>query len=371
MSDYKSLELSEVKDISEDYYQSRSRKTEPQDNPTIVLVGAQPGAGKTNIAISMRNELSAQGGFIHVDADRMREKIYLGDSNPTSAQTQADAGKLVASLRSMAIDNKRNILEEGTFRNSESVDKFINDRHKDGYKVELAGVATSRVESVLGIYQRYELQHLPQDANPRFVPIKYHDEAMEGFDKTVATLSEKFDRVRIFQRSGDVLYDSQSNNNKYATPLEAIYEGRKVDDRRLKAISDSWERVEFLAEERKAPAAYKREIEGHKKDVADIIQSRLHEHSMKNVDKHLRVLVQDKRFDNQNDKDLLRAAYFRGMHEKSAEFKGEPTRFQVYDSAMAAKQLDLPHVVDLLDHKVDRNEGKSIPRSQDEPGHSL
>ncbi len=66
----------------------------------------------------VKAELTMQGGCVHVDADRMRERIRVGDSKPTSEQTQADAGRLVAVLRDQAIQGCRNIVEEGTFRGS-------------------------------------------------------------------------------------------------------------------------------------------------------------------------------------------------------------------------------------------------------------
>ncbi len=174
MVDYKPLTDNEVRDTAVAYYTERQGKSLAKENPIIVLVGGQPGAtcgskmSKSTASSMVKAELAMQGGYVHVDADRMRERIRVGDSKPTSEQTQADAGRLVAVLRDQAIQGRRNIVEEGTFRDPDSTGKFVQALSERGYKVELFAVATSREESLLGIYQRHELQRMqPGGANPR------------------------------------------------------------------------------------------------------------------------------------------------------------------------------------------------------------
>lgn len=111
MPAYVPLSDAEVGEIALAYFSGRQAKTQAQEHPTILLVGGQPGAGKSAAAAVARSELVAQGGFIHVDADRMRERIRIGDSKPPSEQTQADAGRLVTSLRELATQGRRNVVE--------------------------------------------------------------------------------------------------------------------------------------------------------------------------------------------------------------------------------------------------------------------
>lgn len=222
MADYKPLTDNEVRETAGAYYAERQAKSLPQEQPAIVLVGGQPGAGKSAASSMVKAELAMQGGYVHVDADRMRERIRVGDSKPTSEQTQADAGRLVATLRDQAIQGRRNIVEEGTFRSPDGAGKFVQGLQERGYKVELFAVATTREESLLGIYQRHELQHAAGGANPRFVSEKYHDEAMQGFESTLARTAAQLDRVRVADRSGAVLYDSAIQTNKQPNALEAL-----------------------------------------------------------------------------------------------------------------------------------------------------
>ena len=232
MAGYQPLTSDEVHDGAKAYFDERKDKSQSLVEPLHILVGGQPGAGKTQASFLARGELAQQGGFIHVDADRMREQIPLGSTKPTSEQTQADAGRLVAELRSLATLSKRNIIEEGTFRDAEGADKFIKGRQAQGYKVELLAVATPREESLLGIYQRFEHQHQLGSENPRFVPEKYHDDTMRGFENTLAR-SASIDRVRVIDRAGQVLFDTQAQHNKQANAIEALAAGRKLTDMTL------------------------------------------------------------------------------------------------------------------------------------------
>lgn len=178
MAAYIELSAERAQQIGDDYFREREAKALPAEQPTMVLVGGQPGAGKSAAADNVRDEFKKLGGYVHVDADRLRDEIPLPrGSHPTSEETQNDARRLVQILRTHAIDQRLNIIEEGTYRDANAVQKFVSDRNADGYKVEMMAVATPREESLLGVYQRYEMQHLIDAPNPRFVPEKYHDEA--------------------------------------------------------------------------------------------------------------------------------------------------------------------------------------------------
>ncbi len=103
-----------------------------------------------------------------------------------------------------------------------------------GYKVELFAVATPREESLLGIYQRHEMQHAAGGANPRFVSEKYHDEAMQGFESTLDRAAAQLDRVRVADRSGTVLYDSVIQGNQHRNAPGPYLEAVISHARRLK-----------------------------------------------------------------------------------------------------------------------------------------
>jgi 2-phosphoglycerate kinase len=80
ISEYKNLTDAQIQAISAKYFSVREAKSKVQGKPAIVFIGAQPGAGKSAAAQMVRRELVKQGGYIHVDADRMREEIPIKGS---------------------------------------------------------------------------------------------------------------------------------------------------------------------------------------------------------------------------------------------------------------------------------------------------
>jgi UDP-N-acetylglucosamine kinase len=363
---YQPLSDAEVREIASAYFSDRQAKTQAQDRPTIVLVGGQPGAGKSVAAAAVRSELAAQGGFIHVDADRMRERIRIGDSKPPSEQTQADAGRLVTSLRELAMQGRRNMVEEGTFRNADGAGKFIQSLREQGYRVELVAVATPREESLLGIYQRHELQHAAGSNNPRFIAESYHDEALQGFDSTVARTAAQLDRVRVVNRAGELMYDSRSPRNSQANAVEALAAARAVTDARLNAIGKAWVAVEAAAAGRGAPSGYLDAIAGHGRRIEDMQKARIHDHAMSRLDANAVTLVSDSRFAQHTGGELAKAAYFRGFHEKACEFKGVAPDLNKYDATSANRAMlrQFPDVVELEGSPVQRRHNKGEGLSQ-------
>ncbi|MDR1051688.1 MAG: zeta toxin family protein [Deltaproteobacteria bacterium] len=224
---YQPLGDAKVSEIVRAYYEKRAARTKPQNEPVMVLIGAQPGAGKSRAATMMRAELSMRGGYVHVDADRMREEINTQGARPSSQETQMDAGKLAQALRAQAMTGRRNVLEEGTFRDSRLAAEFIGTVKKAGYRMEMVAVAIPREESLLGIYQRYEYQHQTNVDNPRFVEESYHDAAMGGFERNLAENAGRFARVRIVNRDCQVLFDSARQPGLSA--IEALKDAQRLD----------------------------------------------------------------------------------------------------------------------------------------------
>ncbi|WP_186057461.1 zeta toxin family protein, partial [Burkholderia gladioli] len=98
-----------------------------QAAPTAILLGGQPGAGKTALARQAMAELGARGGAVLIDADRMRENLpqysQLLRQNPQHAAdlTHVEAGRWSGRLTSAASEARRNLVIDGTMRNPESL----------------------------------------------------------------------------------------------------------------------------------------------------------------------------------------------------------------------------------------------------------
>lgn len=364
MAAYVGLSSEEVNEVAQRFYDSRKLKSESRDNPKIVLIAAQPGAGKTVAAARVKEELQKEGGFVHVDADKMRHMINLDGAKATSQETQADAGAIANSVRAKAVEGRRNIIEEGTFRNADALSAYIDKARKSGYSLEMVAVATNREESILGIHQRYERQHEAGVDNPRFVTTEYHDSAMKGFDATIATQGDKLDLLRVIRRDGELIYDSSKENN-FGSPLQAINNGRYLSDEKVKEIAKSWDKVLSSAEDRGAEKEYIDSIGEHKNRVEDLKKERIHSHAIEAIDSNLSELNKDRRFDDKKSDDLLKTAYYRGFHEKSAFFHEAKPDFQKFDSASVNTNLieSLPDIEELQVLQYERAHEKNNKNS--------
>jgi UDP-N-acetylglucosamine kinase len=147
----------------------------------------------------------------------------------------------------------------------------------------MLAVATPREESLVGIYQRFEQQHEQGTENPRFVPEKYHDDTIRGFENTLAKAAS-IDRVRVIDRTGQVLFDSHVQHNKQANAIEALAAGRKLTDTKLADITKTWAAVESAAKQRNAPGSYLDAVSGHTQRLEDMQKERIHAHTMKKLD---------------------------------------------------------------------------------------
>jgi hypothetical protein len=270
MNGYKNLTDLGIQSISAKYFEERKGKSKAQEKPAIVFIGAQPGAGKSTAAKMVRRELDKEGGYIHVDADRMRERIPTHDCKPTSQETQLDAGRLANALRILALKNRRNIIEEGTLRIPGIMANVVEMAHNLGYTAKLVAVATHREESLLGIYERFERQHSNPALNPRFVSEDYHEGALIGFTNNLALDAKLFDKVRVVSRDGQTLFDSAAQENRYANAYEALMKGRELTPERIDALAKGWERVKEMSEKRRAPPDYLEQIGKHVKQVCEL-----------------------------------------------------------------------------------------------------
>lgn len=202
----------------------------------------------------------------------MREEIPNAGNFPSNV-TQEDAGKLVANLRNHVIADKRNFVEEGTFRNSNVVRNAIDSLKSYGYRVEMVAVTASFEQSLLGIYERYERQIDKKSQFPRLVPEDYHQMAFDGFTKTIQENAEVFDCVRVVNRNGQILFDSQKADNTQ-TAYEALQSGRKMSVRDWQEVQTGWERVIESAKQRgNATEQYMADITAHKNRVSAALRA--------------------------------------------------------------------------------------------------
>jgi len=241
------ISLDEAREIANDYLVTSGvlDKTAPQKTPTFLLIAAQPGSGKTGLASASKSYLRERGGYVHIDADRLREALpyypALAQQDPlnASARSQHDAGLCVQELRKRAVEEKRNVMEEGTFRSPDNAERFVLALKDAGNRVELRILAVPPDQSLLGIYQRYE-QQIAGGIAPRNVKDAYHDAAIAGLKQTIVRVEGLVDRCTVYHREGHVLHDSVNDNGSCLPVVESAHNTTSPHQKAVNATEWGW-----------------------------------------------------------------------------------------------------------------------------------
>jgi hypothetical protein len=131
------------------------------DKPKLILLGGQPGSGKTRSLVSgAESDLAASGRPMLIDAD---------------------------------------------------------------YEIEARVLAIDGNTSWLGVLYRYE-QKKSKRQDARMTPRAVHDHAVDGIPKTLAVIETdaRVGRIKIVARGGKVLFDSAGESNEYESASKAL-----------------------------------------------------------------------------------------------------------------------------------------------------
>ncbi len=203
-----------------------------QAAPRAILLGGQPGAGKTALARQAVSELGERGGAVLIDADRMRENLpqYSGllrqDPQRAADITHADAGRWAARLTDAASQARRDLVIDGTMRNSESLRNLARRLNERGYTLEVRGVAIPAEISLTRAQLRTE-REIATTGVGRVVNPEQHDQAYAGMLETIARLEHEkaVDRIQIVDRHHRETYRNELHQGEWRhapTAAEAI-----------------------------------------------------------------------------------------------------------------------------------------------------
>ena len=193
-------------------------KTRHQSKPRLIMLGGQPGSGKTSrLLFSAQDELDAQGGFVAIDADHFRtfhpqwDELNQQDDRNAALYTHPDAAEWVNRAIDVAIREGCHVIFDGTMGSPGAALNRIEQFERAGYDIEIRILAVNERHSWLGVLRRYEEGRARSGAG-RMTPRDVHDEVYEGLVKTLETIqSEKSGvRIRIYSRDKSLLFDTRN-----------------------------------------------------------------------------------------------------------------------------------------------------------------
>lgn len=256
-------------------------------NPRLILLGGQPGAGKTAMLTASQAELSQSGPTVRIVGDDLRSYhpqflvFQHQDPETASGYTQMDAGRWTEKLLAAAAERQVNIVFETTLRTPENVARVIRTARDAGYAIEVRAVAINPRLSWQGAHYRFE-EMLHAGAAARIPPQRIHDAAVDGLRITLEMLESErmIDRLQLRTRGGAIIYDNEFRDGQWShTPAGRLVlereQSRTMTRGDLQRFADDWNHVLGRMEERKAPAERIAAVEARAvEDIAKLLAQR-------------------------------------------------------------------------------------------------
>ncbi|MGW0538155.1 zeta toxin family protein [Streptomyces sp. NPDC003032] len=188
----------------------------PQARPVVVIVGGQPGAGKTKVADLVQAALRQRGGAVRIGRDlykaahRHYAAALAADVRTAGARVRPDTSRWQSAVEEHVRDHSLDAVVESAladaddFRTSSAV--YRHSRHR----IEVVALATAEAWSQLGILDRF-LTEATTGPGGRYVSWANHDACADGMLATLAVIEAEqlADRITVVTREGTVLYDNE------------------------------------------------------------------------------------------------------------------------------------------------------------------
>lgn len=253
------------------YYKSMYSPTE---NPKVVLLGGQPGAGKSGL----ENMVNIKKNYVSISGDDYREyhprfkEINLEYGREASKYTQQWAAEIIEKLIKELRKEKYNLIIEGTLRTAELPLKEANAFKKADYKVELNVVVVKPEKSRLGTLERYEAM-LKQGKVPRMAPKEHHDLVVNNIGNNLEIIynSKAFDNIKLFDRENNLLYNYKENPDVNPKDILNKEFNRVWKKEEIKKFKEKWENLIKVMENRKVPTKEISELKNEKEQILERI----------------------------------------------------------------------------------------------------
>lgn len=247
-------------------YLFQGKRPVDNGNPVAIILGGQPGSGKSRILEVARDDVP-NGNVVIINGDEFRYwhpqylEILHQHEQAFAELTDPDARVWTRRLFEYAIQHKYNIAFEGTMR-TDAICNTMNNMMQQGYTVVTRVLAVPNYLSVLGTLRRYEAMKRERGYG-RWVKPEDHDAAYVGMLNTVSRIEQEgiADWMEVYARPNRLIYQNQPSTigslDSFASAANAITleRNRKPTDAELTACIDGWKEVISMMLERNAPDA--------------------------------------------------------------------------------------------------------------------
>lgn len=200
-------EVSEEKldEIVELIYNKMIFEKKPQESPIAIIVGGQPGAGKSGLIDKTYAELE---NSIVLDVDDFRyfhpdiKEILKKYPNDLATFTITFVNRIFKKILARLIEKKYNLIMQKTLRDDEVIYDTNIPLSNAGYTIILRVLAVSEIESKLSTLER-SLAVKRTVGYCRWTPLKNQDYAINGLVPTTKAIfeSDYCDLVQVYKRN--------------------------------------------------------------------------------------------------------------------------------------------------------------------------
>lgn len=190
-----------------------------QEKPIGILLGGQPGAGKSQGTKVIRERLN--GNVIVINGDEFRpykqgyKELYEQHGKNLANHTGDFSNRMIQKVRDEAIKNRFNFIIEGTFRDVK-VPLSELDRFKEhGYKAEVVICTCPKEVSWQSTIMRGD-EDLKKGHIPRYVSKESHDLVTEVLAKNVKAIYDTglVSNLEIYSREKQLFHSQKDSPNK-------------------------------------------------------------------------------------------------------------------------------------------------------------
>lgn|GEM_PF-1975460 len=219
-----------------------------QEQPVVVFVGGQTGAGKTAITNMIKNALATRGEYINVNMDYYNphhpamERLQAADETTASAYVRPDGDVWWDKAQNYAIANRNDVVLETAMRTPAEFESIAAKFKAAGYRVETAIVAVPEASSRLGVLDRYWSEFTERGVG-RYVEQASHDATYNGVIRAARALDATHlsDQVFVFRRGGEQLYSNHlTPEGQWARPPATAEAVQAERTRTWTATEEQW-----------------------------------------------------------------------------------------------------------------------------------
>lgn len=247
------MDLHKVNEIYQEKKEKILRKLTSQENPLAFILGGQPASGKSKLAKEFTSKFS-NNNILFVNGDIYREfhpnrQELINNPLSYSKETQIFSNVFTENLIREAIENKYNIMVEGTMRNPQVPFNTAKMFKENGYRVEVLAISAPAIFTELGLYNRYQ-EEINFQGWGRLAEIESHNSAVNGILESLDLLyrEKAVDKIHIYSYQAEKHIETfsleSSKWNIDDLPSNYITDAREIQLQRKENIAKLIERGE-------------------------------------------------------------------------------------------------------------------------------